>query len=279
MSILSIQSSVAYGHVGNSAAVLPLQRLGFEVWPVDTATLSNHTDHARWRGGPAEPAKVGALVAGIAELGVLADCDGLLSGYLGAEALGAVVGDALERVRAANASAVYACDPVMGNAAKGFYVAGGVPEFIRARLVPAADIVTPNAFELGFLAGRPVEATDDAIEAADAVLAMGPRVVVCTSCPDEGAVATLAVSGDGAWRVRTSRIEAAANGAGDVLAALFLGHSLLGEDVATALSLAVSSVHAVLATTAETGSRDLALVAAQEALVAPPEIFAAERLR
>ncbi len=280
MNVLSIQSTVAVGHVGNAAAVPALQRLGVGAWPVDTVTLSNHTDHATWRGAPADPARAGELLAGIAALGVLGTCDALLSGYLGAAAMGAVVLDALGRVRAANPKAVYACDPVMGNAAKGLYVRDDVPEFVRARLVPAADIVTPNAFELGLLTGRSIDRPDGALAAADALRAAGPDIIVCTSlAAGDGAIASLVVADGGAWTVTTPRVDAAANGAGDLFAALFLGHTLRGAGPDEALSKAVSAVYAVLIETARIGGRDLALVESLDKLAAPPETFPAERLR
>lgn len=279
--VLSMQSAVAYGHVGNTAAALPLQRLGVEVWPVDTARLSNHTGHATWRGGPVDAAAVAEVIDGIDALGVLGECDALLTGYLGDTAVAEVAAGTLARLRRANGKALYLCDPVMGSAARGFYVAAGVPEFVRDVLAPRADIVTPNRFELEFLARRPVAGPDDARAAADAVRELGPGIVVCTSLEsgDGGdGIATLAADGEGAWLVRTPRIDAAANGAGDVLAALFLGHLLRGAGTGDALSRSVSAVHAVLAATAAAGSRELALVQAQDAFAAPPTLFPAEPL-
>ena len=122
MNVLSIQSSVSYGHVGNSAATLPLQRLGIGVWPVNTTHLSNHLGHPTWRGGAAQTDMVADIVAGIEELGVLGECHALLSGFLGAAALGAVVLDALERLRAANPAAIFALDPVIGDDGIEIYV-------------------------------------------------------------------------------------------------------------------------------------------------------------
>jgi pyridoxine kinase len=280
--VLSIQSSVAYGHVGNTAAALPMQRLGFEIWPVNTVQLSNHTGHPTSRGAAATRAALAEVVAGIDELGVLPECDALLTGYLGDRALGEVALDALARLRAANPRAVYLCDPVMGNADKGFYVGGGAPELVRDELVPRADIVTPNRFELEFLTSRTINRIDDALAAADDARAFGPGTVVCTSLdPGGGAdgVSTLAVDADGAWIVHTPRVDAAAHGAGDLFAALFLAHRLMGEDTATALSRAVSATVSVLMKTHESDSRELALVAAQDAFVSPPELYPAERLR
>lgn len=278
--VLSIQSSVVYGHVGNAAAAPALNRLGITVWPLESARLSNHTGHAGWRGGPVPAAELRALAEGLADLGALGRCDALLTGYLGTAATAEAAIEIRERLAAEAPGAIHLCDPVMGNAARGLYVAEDLPALFRDRLAPRADIVTPNRFELGLLTGRTVETVDDALAAAEALRARGPATVVCTSLPaPEGGIATLAVSGDGAWRIVTPRLDAPANGAGDLLAALFLGHLLLGRDMVTALARAVSSVHVVIAASAGEGSRDLALIANADALVAPPRLFRPERLR
>ena len=281
MNVLSIQSSVAYGHVGNSAATLPLQRLGIGVWPVNTTHLSNHLGHPTWRGGAADTAVVADIVAGIEELGVLGECDALLSGFLGAAALGAVVLDALEIVRAANPGAIFALDPVIGDDGIGIYVPDGVPEFLRDRLLPRADIITPNRYEVEFLTGRKIKGVDDALASMAELRSRGPGLVVATSIPDAddaGATITLAADGTGAWLVRSPRLNTAVHGAGDMFSALFLGHALRGAAPGEALSRTVSSVHAVLAATARAGAREMLLVETQDALVDPPEIFPAERL-
>src|ERR1700732_3653711 len=153
MNILSIQSAVSYGHVGNSAAVFPLQRLGFEVWPVNTLQYSNHPGYGAFRGRVFEPAHVAEVITGIAERGVLGTCDAVLSGYLGDAATGEAVLDAVSRVKAANPAALYCCDPVIGDSGTGVYVRPGVAEFFQQRGLPAADIVTPNQFELEHLTG------------------------------------------------------------------------------------------------------------------------------
>lgn len=282
MNVLSIQSSVAYGHVGNSAATLSLQRLGIGVWPVNTTHLSNHPGHPSWRGGAAETGMVADIVAGIAELGVLGECDALLAGYLGAAALGAVVLDALERLRAANPHAIFALDPVIGDDGKGVYVAAGVAEYLRDSLLPRADILTPNRYEVEFLTGRKITGVEDALAGMADLRMRGPGLVATTSIPDGNdtdAMITLAADGEGAWLVRSPRLDTAVHGAGDMFSALFLGHALRGASPGEGLSLTVSSVHAVLAATADTGAREMLLVETQDALAAPPEIFPAERLR
>ena len=280
MNVLSIQSMVSYGHVGNSAATLPLQRLGIGVWPVNTTHLSNHLGHASWRGCVAESAAVSDIVAGIVELGVIGECDALLSGYLGNPALGAMVLDALDAVRAANPAAIYALDPVFGDDGIGVYVSDEMPDYIRDVLLPRADIITPNRYEAELLTGGKIGSLDDTLAAIDTLRARGPGTAVVTSTPgdEDGASITLAADGEAAWMVRTPRLDTAVHGAGDLFSALFLGRTMRGAGLDEALSATVSSVYAVLAATAQAGAREMLLVETQDALAAPPERFPAVRL-
>ena len=155
MNILSIQSHVAYGHVGNSAAVFPLQRIGVEVWPVHTVQFSNHPGYGAWRGRVFSAATIRLVVQGIEERGVLGECDGVISGYLGSADTGEAVVESVARVKGANPAARYCCDPVIGDVGQGVFVRRGIPEFIKERMLPIADVVTPNQFELDYLVGRP----------------------------------------------------------------------------------------------------------------------------
>src|SRR3954471_7075224 len=227
---MSIQSSVAYGYVGNSAAVFPLQRLGHEVWPVLTGNFSNHTGYGEGRGPLVAPPDVAAVIDGISERGALPGIDAVLSGYQGDPAVGAVILDAVAQVKAANPEAVYCCDPVMGDVGRGMFVRPGIPEFMRDQVVPAADVITPNHFELDFLSGRESRTASDVLDAADAVRATGPRTVLVTSVltdeTPEGSVDLVAVSEDGAWSSRTPLLPITPNGCGDVTAAVFLAHLL-----------------------------------------------------
>ena len=283
MNILSIQSSVAYGHVGNSAAVFPLQRMGFEVWPVNTVHFSNHTGYGQWRGTVLPAEDVAGIVRGIEELGVLGDCDAVLSGYIGDASLGEVVVGAVGRVKEHNPKAIYCCDPVIGDAGRGFFVRSGIPEFIKEVAVPAADVITPNQFELEFLTGMEVGDLNDALGAADEARRLGPETVLTTSLRRTDAAADtiemLAVSGEGAWLVQTPMLALEVNGAGDATAAQFLAHLLRGGTPAKALSMTASAIHAILEETYRTGSREMALVPAQESLVEPPHRFGAKRIR
>jgi pyridoxine kinase len=282
MKFLSIQSSVAYGHVGNSAAVFPLQRLGHEVWPVSTVVFSNHTGYGAWRGPLLPPADVADVITGIEERGVLDQVDGVLSGYQGSADIADVILDAVARVRAANPRATYTCDPVMGNADSGCFVHPDIPPLIRERVVPAADLITPNQFELGFLTGTEPQTLEEILTSAELARKMGPRTVLVTSVhrSDRPADTTemLVVNDDGAWIVQTPRLPLKANGSGDVTSALFTAH-LLATDAPTALGRTAASVFALLEETLRSGERELRLVAAQDAFVDPPTSFDVQRIR
>ncbi|MEV5001412.1 pyridoxal kinase PdxY [Nocardioides sp. LML1-1-1.1] len=287
MRILSIQSSVAYGHVGNSAAVFPLQRLGHEVWPVFTVHFSNHTGYGAWRGPLLDPADVAEVITGIEERGVLPTCDAVLSGYQGSPAVAAVIVEAVRKVKAANPAATYTCDPVMGNAKSGCFVNPEIPPIIRSEVVPVADILTPNQFELGFITGHDAlggpSPIADVLAAADEVRAMGPATVLVTSVERDDAPADViemvAVTADGAWIVQTPRLPMKANGSGDITAALFTAHLHDTRSPAVALGRTVASVYDVLKATLESGERELRLIAAQEAIAVPDERFEVRRLR
>lgn len=280
--ILSIQSSVAYGHVGNSAAVFPLQRLGVEVWPVHTVHFSNHTGYGAWRGPLMAPGDVREVVTGIEEREAMPAIDAVLSGYQGGEEIGDVILDAVARVKSANPDAIYACDPVMGNAKSGCFVHPAIPVLLRERVVPQADLITPNQFELGFLTDTEPETLDDTLASVEAARAMGPSTVLVTSVlrPDRPAdtIEMLAVHGDSAWIVQTPQLPMKANGSGDVTAALFTAHLLDTGDAGVALGRTVSSVFDLLQRTLDSGARELQLVQSQQEIAEPRMQFEVKRL-
>lgn len=318
MKILSIQSSVAYGYVGNSAATFPLQRLGHEVWPVLTVHFSNHTGYGAWRGTVLDPAIVTDVIEGINDRGALGSADAILTGYQGSPGVAGVVLATVERVRALNPAAVYCCDPVLGDVGRGFFVAPGIPELMRDSVVPQADIITPNAYELAFLAGVPSRvaasgaglqqggsavseafAPDGSVNpliydpepfvdsksvlaAVDRVISTGPTTVLVTSVEYVGlpadSIAMIAVDRTGAYEVRTPRLPLSINGAGDVTAALFLAH-LMSDGIAPALAKVASTIFAILALTHEVGAREIRLVDAQVAIAHPACEFEVVRLR
>lgn len=281
-SILSIQSSVAYGHAGNSAAAFPLMRMGVQVWPVLTVHFSNHTGYGAWRGPLLAAADVADVIVGLDERGVLARCDAVLSGYQGGTDIAEVVLSAADLVRRRNPAAVYCCDPVMGDVGRGFFVQPGIPEVMRDAVVPQADIVTPNQFELEFLTGRRARTQAEVVSAAEALRRAGPSTVLVTSVLHEttpvDSVSMLAVGEQGAWSVSTPLLPPTFVGAGDVTAALFLAHLLRTGDLAAALGATASSVFGLLEVTTRSGEPELALVAGQEEFVRPSRTFRPVRL-
>ena len=282
MNILSIQSHVAYGHVGNASATFPLQRLGHEVWPIHTVQFSNHTGYGDWTGRVFDGQAIEELMDGIAARGVLSRCDGILSGYMGSADIGQAILSAVARVRAANPKSLWCCDPVIGDVGRGIFVRPGVPEFIRNHAVPAADIVTPNQFELSQLTGREIGSLADASGAIADLRALGPKIVLVTSLVTHetpaDAVDLAAGDAEGIWRLRTPRLDLDVNGAGDAIAGLFLVHRLESGSTRIALERATSSVFGLLRRTKEAGSREILTVAAQEEYVAPSRVFAAEAI-
>jgi pyridoxine kinase len=282
MNILSIQSWVAYGHVGNASAVFPMQRLGCEVWAIHTVQFSNHTGYGAWKGRVYDGTMVDELVEGIAERGVLGQCDGVISGYMGSSDIGNAIMAAVDKVRSANPAATYCCDPVIGDVGRGIFVRPGIPEFMRDKAVPAADVITPNQFELEYLAGRDIGTLDAAKTAIADIHRIGPKVVLVTSLntqetPDD-AVDLVASDASGFYRVRTPRLGLSINGAGDAIAALFNQHWKRSGSAAEALDLASASIYGLLKRTEEAGAKEILTVAAQDEFVTPSRRFAVEKI-
>ncbi|PID51045.1 MAG: pyridoxal kinase [Propionibacteriales bacterium] len=280
--VLSIQSAVAYGHVGNSAATFPLMRRGVEVIDVLTVNFSNHTGYGAWRGPLIPAADVAEVIAGVADRGVLGSVDAVLSGYLGAADVGEVILDAVASVRELNPKAIYLCDPVMGDVGRGFYARPGIPEFMRDEVLQHADVITPNQFELEFLAGTETKTLDDVLSAADMLRAKGPSVVLVTSVAGVGGPNTLTmvgVSDTGAWQVQTPYLDRTFTGSGDLTSAMFLAQLLETDDLARAIENTANIVYSVLAETTRIESAELALVKAGDLIVEPAASFTATQIR
>lgn len=282
MNILSIQSHVSYGHVGNSAAVFPLQRIGHEVWPVHTVNFSNHTGYGQWGGELIPAAQVRNVIDGMEQRGAFERIDAILSGYQGGSDIADVIVDAVARIKEANPQAVYACDPVMGNAKSGCFVSDLIPPLLRDKVVPVADIITPNQFELEYLTGVPAHDTTSTLEAIAAAQEMGPDTVLVTSVrrPETpaDAIEMIAANEQGAWLVRTPFIDFKRNGSGDVTAALFTGHYIRERYAADALARTASSVFDLIETTFTADSRELLIIESQEAIAHPRLQFEVEQI-
>ena len=281
MNILSIQSWVSFGHVGNASAVFPLQRLGAEVWAVNTVQFSNHTGYGAWTGDVYSGEQIARLIDGIAARGVFPICDAVLSGYVGDPSIGHAILAAVRRVKAANPGAIYCCDPVIGDDDTGDYVRPGIVDFLRTEAIAAADILTPNRFEVERLTGLACHTIAEAKQAITQLQAMGPGCVLITSLattdtpPDS--LDMMVGEASVFHLLRTPRLGLTVNGAGDAIAALFLFHRLRSGSAKEALEAAGSSIHGVLRRTAEAGSREILTVAAQEEFVQPSQVFGARQ--
>jgi pyridoxine kinase len=283
VNILSIQSWVSYGHVGNASAVFPLQRLGAEVWAVNTVQFSNHTGYGEWTGQVYSGQSVRDLVDGIAARDAFARCDAVLSGYVGGADIGDAILHAVGTVRQANPGAVYCCDPVIGDVDRGVFVRPGIEEFLRDQALPAADIVTPNKFEIERLTGLDCGTLQGAKQAVLRLRSMlrvdGPACALVTSLDTDETPADcidmLTFEAGHFHLLRTPRLKLAVNGAGDAIAALFLFHRLKTGSAAAALEAAGSSIYGLLRRTAEAGSREILTVAAQDEFVTPSQRFSA----
>ncbi len=277
MRVLSVQSLVSYGHVGNSAAMFPLQRQGHEVMPVPTVVFSNHTGYGQWGGIMLTGDQVRDLVQGVAQRGGLDDCALVLSGYQGGDSIGGAILDAVALTKKQNPRAVYACDPVLGSEDKGCFVSPEVQSLIRDRVVPQADILTPNQFELGYITSTSPHTLEETLESVEKVRELGPRAVLVTSVlrPDrpKDTIEMVAVDDSGAWIVQTPRLPFKVNGSGDVTSALFASAYVETGDIALALARTANSVYELLENTWKSGERELQLIESQDAYVNPSYNF------
>ncbi len=274
MTVISIQSQVVHGHVGNSAAVFPLQACGIDVAAVPTTLLSNHPLYSSMRGGVLDAKLVRDLLAGLEERGLIDTCKVLISGYLGSPEIAAAVIDFVRRAKARNPNLLYLCDPVMGDAGPGFYVNEDVRALTCEGLVPLADIITPNQFELEQLAGRAPATLEGIVAAARGI---GPSAVAVTGVQLQDAspqiVQTLAIEPQAAWMVCTPRISCRPSGTGDLFTALFAAALVQGLATGAALGRAVSGVFGVLEETERRQSYEMALIASAERMLRPHPLF------
>lgn len=269
--VLSIQSHVAYGYVGNRAAVFPLQRMGIDVHVINTVQFSNHTGYGKWTGHVFDQDHIQDLIEGLKHRGVFENLDAILSGYIGGQPLGEIVIDTVKEAKKSSQNLIYCCDPVMGDTGKGFYVDDNIPPFFRDIAIPNTQIVTPNQFELTALTGKEIKSLNDAIDACKALHDKGPQKILLTSLvtdeTDENEIGILLSQKDGKrYLVHTPRLSLSPepNGAGDMSAALFLGYILLGDSPKTALEKLASNIHNVFLNTEKEGSRELALIQSQD---------------
>lgn len=277
-SILSIQSGIAYGHVGNAAAVFPLQRLGFDVWPVHTVQLGHHPGYGRFRGYRVEMERFSEILDAVLDKAPLDNCVAVLTGYLGDPEIADPIISAIDKIGAQQPDLTFLLDPVIGDDGSGIFVRSGVAEVIRERLLPRARIITPNRFELALLSGLTVDDLEEAIRAAENLLTEGPGLVVATGLPDPdqpNTLAMLAVSSSERLLLRTPKLARSFNGTGDAFSALLLGHYCLTADLKSGFERAGNAIYALAELTERRAEEELCLVAAQDLFKAPENRFLA----
>lgn len=283
-SILSIQSHVAFGYVGNRAAVFPLQRLGFDVIAINTVQFSNHSGYDTFRGEVFSAEHLRNVINGVRERGVLPHLSAMLSGYMGDASLGSLIIELVQEIKQITPSLIYCCDPVIGDVGRGVFVRPGIGEYFRDHVVPIADVLTPNQFELAYLTGFNIQSQADALRACQALHERGPHTILVTSLvlPDTPVhtIQMLLSTHQGTWIIETPRfdITPAPTGAGDMTAALFLGHMLNHASAVVALEKMAATVYGVFEATFHAGSRELQLIPAQDQIVAPTHLFNAIKI-
>ncbi|WGS17622.1 MULTISPECIES: pyridoxal kinase PdxY [unclassified Bradyrhizobium] len=279
MTVISIQSQVAWGHVGNSAAAFPIQLHGIDVIAVPTTLLSNRPGYPTIRGRVLDVQLVADLLRGIEERGAIDGAQMILSGYLGSADIALEVADFVARAKEKNPALRYCCDPVLGDRDRGMFVRTDIPPLVRDELCPLADIITPNHFEFEFLCGTKVGTTDAVITQARNLIARGPSTIVITSAEladtPGGEIETLAIERAGAWRVRTPRLPISPSGTGDLFAALLAAARVRGSAMPDALGHAASAIYAVLERTALRKTEEMRIVESAELMLHPARRFAA----
>lgn len=277
--ILSIQSHVAYGYVGNRAAVFPLQRLGHEVTAVNTVQFSNHTGYGEWTGDIMPLAHIDAIFAGLEKRQVLQNLDAILTGYLGAAELGEIVLHWLSKIKVGNPQIIYCCDPVMGDVGRGIFVQEDVPAFFKKQALHSAMIMTPNQFELQLLTGIEINTLPDARTACRLLHQQGVEIILLTSLArldgNPAQIEMLLSTKQESFLIATPKLALPIpiNGAGDATTALFLGHYLDTKDLKQSLEKTTASIYALFESTYTQRRRELDLIGSQNKWVNPPDRF------
>lgn len=278
--ILSIQSHVCYGYVGNRAAVFPLQRLGNDVIAVNTVQFSNHTGYGDWEGDIMTHRHIQDLLIGIEKRGALNKLDAVLSGYLGDAGLGGIVIDTVKKIKQKR-NFIYACDPVIGDIGRGIFVKPDVAILFKEEIIKHADIITPNLYELNYLSGMEVRSIEGLEEACSQLHAKGPDTILVTSVllddTPKGQIQMYLSCDEGHYIISTPQlsINPAPNGCGDATAAIFLARILEGNTPKVALELTAASIYAIFNATYKAGTRELQIISTQDEIKFPTAKFKA----
>lgn len=266
MSILSIQSHVCYGYVGNRAATFPLQSLGYDVWAVNTVQFSNHTGYGTWKGQIFSAEHIAEVIAALKERQIFSQCQAVLSGYLGDPSIGKIILDTVDELRTINPKLIYLCDPVMGDVDRGFFVKEGIPDFFKQQSLARANIITPNHFEANALFGSEICSLQEAKNACESFHQQGVKTVVITSFQsNELANDRLYVylsTSEKQYLCHSPAVnfQTLPNGMGDLFSALFLGHYLHSKEAIWSLKKSVSNAFDIVQETQQLQQRELKII-------------------
>ncbi|MEH6632218.1 MAG: pyridoxal kinase [Halopseudomonas aestusnigri] len=271
-SVISVQSHVCYGHVGNSAAVFAMQKLGVGVHAIPTTILSNHPAHTNFYGWAIDPPLLHDLFVGVEERGAFKNSDVFLSGYLASIENAGIIAKAVRRYQELNPKGLYCLDPVMGDKGKGLFVSEGIPELIMNQLLPLADIITPNKFEFDTITQTNTNTFPEMITAARSLIEQySMRCVVITSAEqpaDKGdpAIGVLIVKAEAAWLVTTPYLTVSPSGAGDFFTGLFVGWIMRGFSEEAAAQKAICALFRIIELTISGGRDELDVITHQECI-------------
>lgn len=259
MTVLSIQSSVIFGYVGNNIARPVLQTLGYDVWCVDTVNFSNHPGYGSFTGSVKEAHKIQEEINGLANLDILGECDAILSGYLGEVETAKTVSRTIELIKEQNETAIYLLDPVIGDDGQ-IYVKNGLIEAFKNELLPKADVILPNQSELGWLSGLKINDVSSLKTASKYLIKCGAKTVVVTGIPEIETLTNYVVTSDAFWAISTPKLNRKFNGTGDLFSSLFTGAFLQTKDLYNALNFATEGCSIVVRETQKKDSKELSVL-------------------
>jgi len=259
VTVLSIQSSVIFGYVGNNIARPVLQTLGYDVWCVDTVNFSNHPGYGSFTGSVKEAHKIQEEINGLANLDILGECDAILSGYLGEVETAKTVSRTIELIKEQNETAIYLLDPVIGDDGQ-IYVKNGLIEAFKNELLPKADVILPNQSELGWLSGLKINDVSSLKTASKYLIRCGAKTVVVTGIPEIETLTNYVVTSDAFWAISTPKLNRKFSGTGDLFSSLFTGAFLQTKDLYNALNFATEGCSIVVRETQKKDSKELSVL-------------------
>lgn len=260
--IISVQSQVVYGSVGNSIAIPTLQQAGFRAMAVPTVLLSNTPHYPSLYGGAIPDDWFNGYLTGLLERDAVRHVKGIITGYLGSVGQAEILADWLERVRERYPHLWVIIDPVMGDTDSGIYVKPELPDAYRQLLLPLAQGITPNVFELEVLTGRPCREIAAAISAARTLLSETLQWVAITSAPvadGSDSIHVVLVTADAVTISHHPRVEAELKGTGDLFCSELVSGIVAGKTVAEAVQAAGDRVAEVMRYTLAQGYDELLL--------------------